>query len=44
MVRNLIPITLGNIVGGAVTIGAVYYYIADKNKKIIQYATKKQEK
>ena len=28
--HNLIPVTLGNIVGGSVMIGAVYYYIANK--------------
>ena len=31
--HNLIPVTLGNMVGGSVMIGGVYYYIAHKNKK-----------
>lgn len=31
--RNLIPVTLGNIVGGAVCVGCVYWYIYLKKKK-----------
>lgn len=27
-VHNLVPVTLGNIVGGAVVVGAAYYYVA----------------
>jgi formate/nitrite transporter len=30
--KNLIPVTLGNIVGGAVCVGCVYWYIYMKKK------------
>ncbi len=32
-VKNLIPVTLGNIVGGAVLVGMVYWYIYLKDDK-----------
>ena len=32
-ITNLIPVTLGNIVGGAVCVGAVYWYIYLRKKK-----------
>lgn len=28
LLHNLVPVTLGNIVGGAVVVGAAYYYVA----------------
>lgn len=31
-VRNLVPVTIGNIIGGAVFVGAAYWYVA-KNKE-----------
>lgn len=33
-VRNLVPVTLGNIVGGAVFMGAGYWYIAGKKGEV----------
>jgi nitrite transporter NirC len=30
--NNLIPVTLGNIVGGAIMIGAMYWYVSDDKK------------
>jgi formate/nitrite transporter FocA (FNT family) len=27
LVRNLAPVTLGNIIGGAVLVGAVYWFV-----------------
>lgn len=33
-VHNLIPVTLGNIVGGAVVIGASYYFVAAGQKRV----------
>ncbi len=33
-VHNLVPVTLGNIVGGAVVIGASYYFVAAGEKRI----------
>lgn len=30
-VRNLVPVTIGNIIGGAVFVGAAYWYVAEKN-------------
>jgi formate transporter len=27
LVRNLIPVTIGNIIGGAVLVGAVYWFV-----------------
>ncbi|PRX28032.1 nitrite transporter NirC [Orenia metallireducens] len=32
--RNLIPVTLGNIVGGALLIGAVYFYVSNSSRSI----------
>ena len=34
LVTNLVPVTLGNIVGGAVCVGAVYWYIYLRKKKV----------
>jgi len=34
IVKNLIPATLGNIVGGALLVGCVYWYIYLKKEKI----------
>ena len=31
LVNNLLPVTLGNIVGGAVLVGAVYWYVYLRN-------------
>ena len=31
--KNLIPVTLGNIVGGAIFVGAAYWFVYIKNKK-----------
>ena len=31
MVRNLLPVTLGNIIGGAVLVAAVYWFVYLKN-------------
>lgn len=33
-VHNLVPVTLGNIVGGAVVIGAAYYYVAVGQRRL----------
>ncbi|GAB6098279.1 formate/nitrite transporter family protein [Halanaerocella petrolearia] len=30
-VRNLIPVTLGNIIGGGLLIGAIYWYVSDNS-------------
>jgi len=32
IVKNLIPATLGNIVGGALFVGTAYWYVYDKKK------------
>jgi formate/nitrite transporter FocA (FNT family) len=29
-IANLIPVTLGNIVGGALFVGTIYWYIYDR--------------
>ncbi|WP_062354280.1 formate/nitrite transporter family protein [Bacillus kwashiorkori] len=47
-INNIIPVTFGNIVGGAVFVGAVYYYLNKKVKKkeafhIIQHANTQEE-
>lgn len=34
--KNLLPVTLGNIVGGAICVGVVYWYIYLKKQKTIQ--------
>ena len=34
-VKNLIPATLGNIVGGALFIGMLYWYVYDSKEKSI---------
>ncbi len=31
-VANLVPVTLGNIVGGSVFVGMAYYYISKKSE------------
>ncbi len=31
LVQNLLPVTLGNMVGGAVLVGAAYWYVANNN-------------
>jgi formate/nitrite transporter FocA (FNT family) len=33
IVNNLIPVTLGNIIGGAGLVGLVYWYVYLKDKK-----------
>lgn len=33
---NLIPVTLGNIVGGGIFVGAVYWYVYIKNSKCLE--------
>ncbi|OCL26637.1 nitrite transporter NirC [Orenia metallireducens] len=32
--RNLIPVTLGNMVGGAILIGAVYFYVSNSSQSL----------
>jgi nitrite transporter NirC len=32
-VHNLIPVTLGNLVGGAIIIGAMYFYVGSEKEK-----------
>ncbi len=34
MIHNLIPVTLGNIVGGSVLVGLVYYFVYHKARKV----------
>jgi|GEM_PF-6630561 len=33
LIANLIPVTLGNIIGGGIFVGAVYWYLYIKNGK-----------
>ncbi len=33
-VRNLVPVTIGNIIGGAVFVGAAYWYVAKDKEKV----------
>ncbi|MBF0300991.1 MAG: formate/nitrite transporter family protein [Oligoflexia bacterium] len=35
MVNNLIPVTIGNFIGGAIFIGAAYWFVASASKKQI---------
>jgi formate/nitrite transporter FocA (FNT family) len=38
--NNLIPVTLGNIVGGAVFVGAIYYFMyIEKSETIVENKT-----
>ncbi|GAK13009.1 formate/nitrite transporter family protein [Geomicrobium sp. JCM 19039] len=32
LVHNLIPVTIGNIIGGALFVGGLYFYISNKNQ------------
>lgn len=44
-IHNLIPVTIGNIIGGSVFVGMVYHYLTAKNKAInITSAEKKTKK
>jgi formate/nitrite transporter FocA (FNT family) len=33
VIRNLIPVTVGNIFGGAVLVGAVYWFVYLRRKR-----------
>jgi len=36
LINNLIPVTLGNIIGGSIVMGGIYYYISGGDKKTDQ--------
>jgi len=41
VLNNLIPVTLGNIVGGGIFVGAVYWLVYVRDKKKADYRGKK---
>ncbi|KHD05791.1 hypothetical protein PN36_03735 [Candidatus Thiomargarita nelsonii] len=43
-VHNLIPVTLGNIVSGAVLVGGIYWYLYVKETQPVSQQTKKDDK
>lgn len=36
IVNNLLPVTIGNIIGGAVMVGAVYWFVYLRGEKAVK--------
>lgn len=43
-IHNLIPVTIGNIIGGSVFVGMVYHYLTAKSQTVIATKNRSQEK